>query len=70
MCVCVFGAIGEMCAIYVGVTTSGRVHGVQMGRKERDVVGVAIDSIMHKNISPAVKHNMYKVLLYTCIYTL
>lgn len=64
----VFHPIGELCTIFMGVAGSGRVRGVQLSRKERDMVGVAIDSVMHKNMSPAIKHNLYKVLV--CVWNI
>ena len=56
-----FNATGRECTIYVGVSSEGRVHGVKIGRKERDLLCVAIDGIMHNSFSPSIKHNRYKV---------
>ena len=53
---------GQLCTIYVGVSPEGRVRGVQISRKERDQLGVAIDCIMHNSFSPAIKHHCYKVV--------
>ena len=54
---------GRRCTIYVGVSCRGRVRGVQADWKERDVVCMMIDDIMHNSFSPSIKHHQYKVLV-------
>ena len=50
----------------MGVSNDGRVHGVKISRKERDMLGVAIDGIMHNSFSTAIKHNRCKVYVHLC----
>ena len=48
--------------IYVGLSQSGRIHGVKLDRKERDRLCVDIDRMMKDGFNPCIKHNQYKVI--------
>ena len=52
--------------IYVGLSPSGRIHGVKMDRKERDRLCMDIDRMMKNGFNPCIKHNQYKV--YICLH--
>ena len=51
--------------IYVGLSSSGRVHGVKIGRKERDRLCGDFDSLLKNGFNPFIKHNEYKVYIYS-----
>jgi hypothetical protein len=60
--VCAMMNTGDWCVIYVGLSPSGRIHGVKMDRKERDRLCMDIDRMMKNGFNPCIKHNQYKIL--------
>ena len=52
---------GQLCTIYVGVSSEGRVRGVKLSQKDRDSLGIVIDRLLYCTFSPPIHHHRYKV---------